>query len=177
MMKAPFVLLRTELVENDLTLLREWMTDPEVCRYLNEEKNISPQLNALAGLYLPVLTPLFNQNGRFFMVCAPEETIGFIRLATRSGAEHELVIVIGDRRRWGHGYGKSAIAAALAKAFLEDRREAVIANVFEHNIRSRRALLHNGFSEIQVRDGLVRYRITLKEYLERYKKSALRDAI
>ena len=49
---------------------------------------------------LPVLTPLFNRNGRFFMVYGKHNVpIGFVRLVKDS--DYEIVIVIGDRKKWG----------------------------------------------------------------------------
>lgn len=63
------VTLRDELRTEDLLLMIEWMSNEHVYRYLNEHQQITEQLKQVYDARLLILTPLFNRNGRFFMIC------------------------------------------------------------------------------------------------------------
>ena len=96
--------LRTELRTEDLLLMIKWMSNEHVYRYLNEHQQITTQLKQVYDARLPVFTPLFNRNGRFFMICTgADQAIGFLRLAYCPDNTVELVIAIGEERMWGQG--------------------------------------------------------------------------
>jgi len=95
---------------------------------------------------MPILTPLFNQGGRFFMVYDRNDVpVGFVRLV-KTGTECEIVLVIGDRENWGRRLGVSAILEGLKLAFLDMRAKSVIAKIHPNNTRSLRAFQGLGFA-------------------------------
>lgn len=144
-MKALDVQLRQEVYRNDAWKIVDWLEDEEVTRYLNEHKNVSNSVKqVIYRVNMPILTHLFNQNGSFFIVSAEEEPIGFLRLITQQ-AGAEMVIVIGDRDKWGKGFGKSAIFQGLKHAFFEWRVDKVIANIHAQNDRSIKVFRKIGF--------------------------------
>ncbi|MFC4453188.1 GNAT family N-acetyltransferase [Deinococcus sonorensis] len=61
-----------------------------------------------------------------------------------------LGVMIGERELWGHGYGREAVMAVLAWAFVQ--REPPLSRVrlttFAHNRRAQRAFLACGFREV-----------------------------
>ncbi len=65
---------------------------------------------------MPILTHVFNQNGGFFVIQDEQQPIGFLRLVPK-GSMAEMVIVIGDKEKWGMGFGKNAIIQGLNHAF------------------------------------------------------------
>lgn len=168
MMKASFVCLRPEVTQSDVQLLKAWTSDREVTRFLNEENNISGVLNALLGRSdIPVLTPLFNRDGRFFMLCTRDGTpVGFMRM-TGGAREMEMVLAIGDKELWGHGLGSDAIRGALSKAFFEWRVEKMVAYIHPMNTRSLRAFERNGFSPMKKTPSARRYELTMNDYLQK----------
>lgn len=94
---------------------------------------------------LPILTHLFNQGGRFFMVCNRHDVpVGFVRLV-KAGRDCEMVLVIGNRDNWGRKLGASAIREAMKIAFFEMRADRLIAKIHPENARSLRAFLRSGF--------------------------------
>lgn len=96
--------LRSELSDKDLLLLIRWMSNEHVYRFLNEHQQITSQLKNIYDSRLPVLTPLFNRNGRFFLICtADDHSIGFLRMENTPGNAVELVIAIGEESLWGKG--------------------------------------------------------------------------
>ena len=100
--------------------------------------------------------------------CGP---IGFVRLRDAPAGELEIVVAIGEESIWGQGYGKHAIRRALASAFFEKRASRVIANIHRANRRSIRAFEHVGFSELGRSETTIRYCLTMKQYLDSFKKS------
>ena len=61
------VALRTEILPTDLTAMMRWLANPHVSHNLNEHEQIITRLHQIYDARLPVLTPLFNQNGRFWI--------------------------------------------------------------------------------------------------------------
>ena len=161
------VTLRDELRTEDLLLMIEWMSNEHVYRYLNEHQQITEQLKQVYDARLPILTPLFNRNGRFFMICTAQgETIGFLRMAYRAGDAVELVITIGEEDRWGMGYGRASLSEALRIAFMELRRERVIAHIHHENSRSQHLFLSRGFVPCARGVHMSQYQMGFSDYLQ-----------
>lgn len=103
------VTLRTEILPTDLTAMMRWLANPHVSHNLNEHEQITAQLHQIYDARLPVLTPLFNQNGRFWMIDQSfERSVGFLRAVYGAENSVEMVIAIGDEALWGQGLGKKA---------------------------------------------------------------------
>ncbi len=175
MIKASSIFLRNEITAHDTKKLAEWLEDGEVKRYLNEKKNVSVSLRQFSAYDFPSFTYHFNQGGRFFMVCKNHDSpIGFVRLVPNNKEnEHEIVIVIGDRKIWGHGYGTHALHKSLKLAFFQWRTRKVIANIHNENTRSVRIFTKAGFRVEKELPNMKRYCVTLEDYL----KSELKKSI
>jgi len=105
-MKVNNIRLRQEVFTNDAWKIIDWLEDEEVVEYLNEGQNVCKSIKqVIHNTNMPILTHLFNNDGSFFMVTTKkDEPIGFLRLVPKpNGAE--MVIVIGDREKWGQGLG------------------------------------------------------------------------
>jgi len=165
-MKEPFVFLCSEITrENALTLIK-WLKDKEVTKYLSDPQDVSRSIEQVVHkTNLPVLTHLFNHNGRFYMVYNKQDIpIGFVRLV-KKGSDYEIVIVIGDRNHWGKRLGTSAIKESIKLAFFEFRAQKVIANIQKENKRSIRAFLNNGFKIEKESNAYKTFSITMEQYL------------
>lgn len=166
-MKDPFVFLCPEVTRNDAHILMEWLQDAEVRRFLSDHQSVSAAIGqVLERVGLPVVTHLFNQNGRFFMVCNKQHRrVGFVRLAVRS-TETEMVIAIGRRSNWGKRLGTAAIRETLKTAFFEMRSLRVVAKIHHENLRSVHAFAAAGFRIEYETEMLKSFAITMREYLD-----------
>ncbi len=146
MMKRPFVSLRPEITRKHALILMDWLEDERVTRYLSDSSSVSRSIaEAIDRTQMPILTHLFNQGGRFFMVHDRDDApVGFVRLV-KTGRDCEMVLVIGDHDNWGRRIGSSTIRAGLKLAFLEMRAETVIARIHPDNTRSLKAFERCGF--------------------------------
>ncbi len=110
--------LRQEVFKSDAAIIANWLEDTEITQYLNEKQNVSKSIkDIMYRVNMPILTHLFNQNGSFFMVTTSEkEPVGFLRLVPKNNVT-EMVIVIGDKDKWGKGLGTNAILKGLKHAF------------------------------------------------------------
>ena len=160
------VALRTEILPTDLTAMMRWLANPHVSHNLNEHEQITAQLHQIYDARLPVLTPLFNQNGRFWMIDQSfERPVGFLRAVYGANQSVEMVIAIGDESLWGQGLGKQALREALREIFLEMRRESIIVHIKHGNTRSHNLFMNSGFSFVAERRETTQYRLTLEDYL------------
>lgn len=146
-MNKPFIALRPEITRTHAHRLMYWLEDEHVTQHLSDRSSVARLIkHAIERTQLPILTPLFNQGGRFFMAHdRRDEPVGFVRLI-KTGRECEIVLVIGDRDNWGRRLGTSTILEALKLAFFEMRAEKVIAKIHPENDRSIRAFERCGFS-------------------------------
>ena len=165
------VTLRTEIQPTDLTAMMRWLENPNVSRYLNEHRQITQHLQSVYDLRLPVLTPLFNQGGRFWMICTPEKPVGFLRVVYHPENTVEMVVAIGEETLWGQGLGKKGVQEALKEIFFEMRKENVMVHIHHGNTRSHRLFQNLGFSFIQERRETTQYLLTLNAYLHPAKSS------
>lgn len=161
------VQLRQEVFKSDAWMIADWLKDYEVTKYLNERQNVSKSIEqVIYRVNMPILTHLFNQDGSFFMVTTKEkEPVGFLRLVPKSGAA-EMVIVIGDKEKWGKGLGTNAIFEGLKHAFFQWRVDEVVAKINYKNSRSQRAFKKLGFTEDKELPKEIQYSITMDEFLQ-----------
>ncbi|KAF1693424.1 bifunctional GNAT family N-acetyltransferase/nucleoside diphosphate kinase regulator [Pseudoxanthomonas koreensis] len=145
-MKQPFISLCPEITRADALTLMDWLEDESVTRHLSDSRDVSRFIGqAISRVQLPILTPLFNQGGRFFMAYDRHDArVGFVRLV-KTGPDCEMVLVIGDRNNWGRRLGAAAIREGMKLAFLEMRAEKLIARIHPDNTRSLKAFERCGF--------------------------------
>lgn len=172
-MNKPFVSLRPEITRTHAMILMHWLEDENVTRYLSDSGSVSRFIeHAIDRSQMPILTPLFNQGGRFFMVYDRNDVpVGFVRLV-KTDPECEIVLVIGDRENWGRRLGASAILEGLKLAFLDMRARTVIAKIHPNNGRSLRAFQRLGFALDRETPTLKSLSITSTRY-----RQLLRDGI
>lgn len=165
-MKEPFVFLCPEITREDAYTLIRWLNDSEVTKYLSDPQNVSNKIEQVVQrTNLPVLTHLFNQDGRFFMIYNKQNRpVGFVRLVKMNN-DYEIVIVIGDRDNWGKKLGSSAIRESLKHALFELRAQKVIAKIHKDNKRSIKAFVKNGFDIVKENNSLKTFAITLEQFL------------
>src|SRR3546814_3484526 len=96
----------------------DWLKDECVTCYLSDSRHVSRFIEqTIDRTQLPILTPLFNRGGRFFMAYDQHDVpVGFVRLV-KTGPDCEIVLVIGNRDNWGRKLGASTIRAGLKLAF------------------------------------------------------------
>lgn len=166
-MKSNNVQLRQEVFKSDAWKIIDWLEDNEVTEYLNERQNVGNSIKqVIYRVNMPILTHLFNQDGSFYMVTTDEkEPIGFLRLVPK-GKGAEMVVVIGDKEKWGKGFGSSAIFQGLKQAFFEWRVDEVIAKINFKNQRSIRAFKKLGFQEDKELVKETQYSLSMKEFLK-----------
>ncbi|MCW5613011.1 MAG: GNAT family N-acetyltransferase [Rubrivivax sp.] len=142
----PFVSLRPEITRADALTLMDWLQDESVIRHLSDSRHVSRFIGqVLDRVHLPVLTHLFNQGGRFFMVCdRHDRPVGFVRLV-QTAADCELVLLIGQPEHWGRRFGASALGEAMKIAFFEMRAAKLVARIHADNARSLTLFQRCGF--------------------------------
>ncbi|HIG0361159.1 GNAT family N-acetyltransferase [Clostridium sporogenes] len=159
--------LRQEVFKSDASIIANWLEDTEITQYLNEKQNVSKNIkDIMYRINMPILTHLFNQNGSFFMVTTNEkEPVGFLRLVPKNSIA-EMVIVIGDKDKWGKGLGTNAILEGLKHAFFQWRVDEVVAKINFKNQRSRRVFRKIGFTEDKELAKEMQYSMSIKEFLQ-----------
>ncbi len=170
-MKDPFIFLCPEITRENAYTLMYWLQDEEVTRYLSDTCDVSSNIEQVVDrINMPILTHLFNQNGRFYIAYNKNNVpVGFVRLVVKE-TETEIVIVIGDRSNWGKGLGGHTIQESLKAAFFELRSKRVVAKIHKENRRSIRAFIHAGFNCQHEPSAIQSFSITMKEYLDAVKK-------
>lgn len=142
------------------------MSNEHVYRYLNEHQQLTAQLKNIYDSRLPVFTPLFNRNGRFYMTCADDvRAIGSLRMKYAPGNAVEMVVAIGEEEMWGQGYGRASLTEAMKIAFFELRREKMIAHIYKENARSRQMFLNRGFVPGREGASMGEYQMSFSQYL------------
>ncbi len=159
--------LRQEVFKSDASIIANWLEDTEITQYLNEKQNVSKSIkDIMYRINMPILTHLFNQNGSFFMVTINEkEPVGFLRLVPKNNIA-EMVIVIGDKDKWGKGLGTNAILEGLKHAFFQWRVDEVVAKINFNNQRSRMVFKKIGFTEDKELAKEMQYSMSIKKFLQ-----------
>lgn len=165
-MNARSIQLRQEVFETDAWKIADWLDDHEVIQYLNEGQNVVNSIKqVIQRVNMPVLTHLFNQNGSFFIIIEEKQPIGFLRLVPK-GKAAEMVIVIGEKKKWGKGLGKKVIIQGLRHAFFEWRMDEVTAKINHKNERSIKAFKSVGFKPKKKLAKEMQYSISIGEFLK-----------
>lgn len=165
-MKSDVIQLRQEVFESDAWKIIDWLGDAEIVKYLNESQNVCDNIRqVVCRVNVPVLTHLFNQNGSFFMIVDKEEPVGYLKLIP-SGKTAEMVVVIGEKEKWGKGLGSTAVNKGLSHVFFELRMDKVIAKINFNNNRSKRLFKKVGFKEEKELSCEIQYSITMEEFLK-----------
>ncbi|WP_018229360.1 bifunctional GNAT family N-acetyltransferase/nucleoside diphosphate kinase regulator [Methyloversatilis universalis] len=175
-MSKPFISLCPEITRANALNLMDWLEDESVIRYLSDSRHVSRHIEqVISRVQLPVLTHLFNQGGRFFMACDRDDrSVGFVRLA-RSGADCEIVLVIGDRDNWGRKLGASALREGMKLAFFDMRAEKLIARIHADNTRSLNTFLRSGFVLDSETPTLKSFTMSSERYLQRLREDTVND--
>lgn len=169
MKKAASVFLRTNITVDDAYKLIEWLENKEITKYLNESPEATDEIRTVvASLNTHLLTYHFNRYGRFFMIDTDSgNTIGFIRLAEmKIDNAYEIVIVIGDKTKWGQGYGRNALKKCLQILFFDLRADMLLANIHVENIHSIHLFEKSGLYREKENRNTVRYKISKHEFLK-----------
>jgi RimJ/RimL family protein N-acetyltransferase len=166
-MRAKSVMLNQEITKSDAIVIMNWMENHEVTKYLNEVTNISSEIKqAVDRINMSIMTHLFNRDGSFFLIHDEDQhPIGFLKLVRRAG-EAEMVIVIGDQKKWGLGLGKLSIRQGLNIAFFQWRIPRVIAKINKKNIRSMKAFENSGFTYEKDLENSVLLSINQDDYIQ-----------
>ena len=145
-MSKPFISLCPEITRSNALTLMNWLEDEDVTCHLSDSRHVSRFIaQVIDRVQLPILTHMFNQGGRFFMVYDRHDVpVGFVRLV-KTGRDCEMVLVIGDRDNWGRRLGASAIREAMKLAFFDMRADKLIAKIHPDNVRSLKAFQRCGF--------------------------------
>jgi regulator of nucleoside diphosphate kinase len=170
-LQRPFVALCPEITRSHALTLMDWLEDEDVTRHLSDSRHVSRFIEQVVGrVQLPVLTHLFNQGGRFFMVCDRHDVpVGFVRLV-QTGATCEMVLVIGHRDNWGRRLGASAIFEAMKIAFFEMRADKLVAKIHPDNARSLQLFQRCGFLPVQQSPALQSFAMTAERYRRRLRE-------
>lgn len=176
-MNKPFISLCPEITRAHALTLVDWLEDERVIRYLSDSRHVSRTIEqAIDRSPLPILTHLFNQGGRFFMAYDRHDApVGFVRLI-KAGSNCEIVLVIGDRNKWGRNLGACTIREGMKLAFLDMRAKKLIAKIHPDNTRSLNAFLRSGFLLESETPTLKSFSITLGRYLQRLREGAMGDS-
>jgi regulator of nucleoside diphosphate kinase len=171
-MNEPFIFLRPEITRADALKLMDWLEDERVTRFLSDAPDVSRFIERVIDrVPLPILTHLFNQGGRFFMVCDRHDVpVGFVRLI-KTGADCEMVVLIGDRANWGRKLGTAAIRQAMKLAFFEMRAEKLVAKIHPDNARSLKTFERCGFLLDSDLLPLKSFAMTFERYLRLLRES------
>lgn len=175
-MSKPFISLCPEITRADALNLMDWLEDENVIRYLSDSRHVSRHIEQVVSrVQLPVLTHLFNQGGRFFMAYDRDDRpVGFVRLV-KSGADCEIVLVIGDRDNWGRRLGASALREGMKLAFFDMRAERLIARIHADNARSLNTFLRSGFLLDRETPTLKSFTMSSERYLQRLREDTVND--
>ena len=176
-MNQSFVSLNPEITRTDALTLMDWLEDECVTRHLSDSRHVSRFIEQVIGrVQLPVLTHLFNQGGRFFMVYDRHDVpVGFVRLV-KTGPDCEMVLVIGNRDNWGRQLGASAIRESMKIAFFEMRAEKLIAKIHADNVRSLKLFQRCGFQLESQTPVLKSFALTAKHYRRLLRESSAAHA-
>lgn len=171
-MNPPFVSLCPEITRSDALTLMDWLDDECVTRHLSDPRQVSRFIaQAIDRVRLPVLTPLFNRDGRFFMACDRRDVpVGFVRLV-KAGPDWEIVLVIGNRDHWGRQFGASALREGMKLAFFEMQAEKLVARIHPDNARSLRLFQRCGFQLESQTPTLTTLAMTAPRYLRLLRES------
>ncbi len=140
------VRLRRQVPANRAAFQR-WYADPEIARLLRHDQEPLTSMQS-RGYFDTIILPL-SARGLCFAIheVDTDEVIGMSALTDiDSGARSAFFrIVIGEKDRWGRGYGTEATRLVVREAFERLDLREVRLEVFRHNPRARSAYARVGF--------------------------------
>lgn len=162
--------LNHEVYREDVFNIAKWLKDKEVSKFLNEKDGITSSLGNLARKStLPIMTQYFNDNGPFYMIEHNNKSIGYLKIVNKENRDSaEIVVAIGDKKKWGKGIGTIAVKKALSEAFLRYRFNKVIAKIHKENYRSSKVFKKVGFIENEVLEKETKYCLTFRNYINQF---------
>jgi RimJ/RimL family protein N-acetyltransferase len=126
-----------------------WYQDPDIAELLRHDLSPLTAIQA-RGYYDSIILPASSRgtcwaihehaNGRLVGSTAVTD------IDRRTGSSM-FRLVIGEKERWGHGFGTEATDLAMAEAFLTLGLRRVNLEVFAHNPRAQGAYLRIGFRQ------------------------------
>ncbi|AOR22781.1 GNAT family N-acetyltransferase [Clostridium taeniosporum] len=162
--------LQQEVYKDDVFNITKWLKDEDVSRFLNEKEGIINILNNLVQKStLPIMTQYFNNKGPFYMIEYNNKSIGYLKIVSKgknNGAE--IVVAIGDKKKWGKGIGTIAVKKALSEAFLKYRFNKVVAKIHKENYRSSKVFKKVGFIENELLEKETKYCLTFNNYISQF---------
>ncbi|AZC18509.1 bifunctional GNAT family N-acetyltransferase/nucleoside diphosphate kinase regulator [Pseudomonas sp. CMR5c] len=176
-MNKPFISLCPEITRAHALTLKDWLEDERVTCYLSDSRDVSRSIeHVIDRTQLPILTHLFNRDGRFFMAYDRHDApVGFVRLV-KTGSNCEIVLVIGDSDKWGRNLGARTIREGMKLAFLDMRAEKLIAKIHPDNSRSLKAFVRSGFVLENETPALKSFSMTAERYLQFLREGAAGDS-
>ncbi|WP_085600171.1 MULTISPECIES: bifunctional GNAT family N-acetyltransferase/nucleoside diphosphate kinase regulator [unclassified Pseudomonas] len=176
-MNKPFISLCPEITRAHALTLKDWLEDERVTCYLSDSRDVSRSIeHVIDRTQLPILTHLFNRDGRFFMAYDRHDApVGFVRLV-KTGSNCEIVLVIGDSDKWGRNLGARTIREGMKLAFLDMRAEKLIAKIHPDNSRSLKAFVRSGFVLENETPALKSFSMTAGRYLQFLREGAAGDS-
>lgn len=162
--------LNHEVYREDVFNIAKWLKDKDVSKFLNEKNDITSSLKNLAiNSTLPIMTQYFNDNGPFYMIEHKNKSIGYLKIVNKKDKDSaEIVVAIGDKKKWGKGIGTIAVKKALNEAFLKYRFNKVVAKIHNENYRSSKVFKKVGFIKNEVLEKETKYCLTFKNYVSQF---------
>jgi RimJ/RimL family protein N-acetyltransferase len=140
------VRLRRQVPANRPAFQR-WYADPEIARLLRHDQE--PLTNVQSKGYFDTIILPLSARGMCFAIheVETEEVIGMSALTDIDANAGSALfrIVIGEKDRWGRGYGTEATRLVVREAFERLGLREVRLEVFRHNPRARSAYARVGF--------------------------------
>jgi RimJ/RimL family protein N-acetyltransferase len=143
---GPRLTLRTLTDEAATGPYLGWMQDPEVLRYLearhvrHDAASLIAFIRAANASAAALLMGLFERES--------DQHVGNIKLEPidRINRRAELGLIVGDRSKWGRGYGRESIGLIAGYAFSALGLHKLTAGLLEPNLASRKAFAAAGFA-------------------------------
>lgn len=140
------VRLRRQVPANRPAFQR-WYADPEIARLLRHDQEPLSSVQS-RGYFDTIILPL-SARGMCFAIheIDTDEVIGMTALTDVNTVAGSALfrIVIGEKDRWGRGYGTEATRLVMREAFERLGLREVRLEVFRHNPRARSAYARVGF--------------------------------
>lgn len=176
-MNKPFISLCPEITRAHALTLMDWLEDERVTCYLSDSRDVSRSIEqAMDRTQAPILTHLFNRDGRFFLAFDRHDApVGFVRLI-KTGSECEIVLAIGNSGEWGRNLGARTIREGMKLAFLDMRAKKLIAKIHPDNLRSLKAFQRSGFLLESETPALKSFSMAAGRYLQLLREGALGDS-
>lgn len=143
------VRLRSHVPENRAAFQR-WYADAEIARLLRHDQRPLNEIQSRS--YFDTLILPSSARGICFAIheSTTDRLIGTTALTDFEGVSRRAAyfrIVIGEKDRWGLGYGTEATRLVMYEGFERQNLQAVKLEVFVHNARAANAYLRVGFEQ------------------------------